>query len=290
MMDIPAIKRYSADKIALLGLFAVGLAVAGLITSARTTRPMRRGAAAVAAIKSEGLEEILDNQGWEAYYFIKDGEGRLVGFSTEIFERAGGYSNSTITSKARFFIRRPYVQENLLLFECDERLDTFTVEMQVRTLGKKVSASIVSLDSSGRVTVTDSVSGEKISIEAKKNSVPEYLIERIAVAATAGREGKVVLNVIGNDGVQDVVVVSTEKMRQASPRLGGKGRIVEIHSPEQQYMIQILLDSADRIAEIITEHQFTLIQVRASREEIIGAFGEVGLFSEQDEALESEAI
>ena len=251
---------------------------------------MRAGAAAVAAVKNEGLGDILDEQGWEAYYFVNDDQGRLVGFATEIFERAGGDANSAVTSKALFFTRRPYVQETLLLFECDDSLDNFRAEMQVRALGRKVSTSVVSLDAGGTVTVIDSGSGEKISIEAEKNSVPEYLIERVAVAATRGREGKIVFNVIGNDGVQDVAIVSTEKMRQASPRLGGKGRMVEIYSPEQQYTMQILLDSADRIVEIATQHQFTLIQVRASREDIMREFGEFGLISEPGEAREADAI
>ncbi len=285
-----AIKKYSADKIALMGLLVLALAAARAITYARTTAPMRAGAEAMAAVRSRGLEDILDEQGWEAYYFVKDGEGRRVGFVTETFERAGSDANSSITSKAQFYLSQPYFQQNLLLFESDRGLGSFRLEHQVRAMGKQVSAGVVSLDKSGKVTVESSEDEKKVTFDAAEGSVPEYLIERIAVAATRGREGRLVLNVIGNDGAQDVVVVSAEKTPQGSPRMGGSGRTVEIHSPEQQSTIQVLLDKAGRIVEIVSQAELTFVQVRAAREDIIREFGEFGLVPEAEEIQERETI
>jgi hypothetical protein len=289
-MNDSAIKKYSADKIGLLGLLVFALAVARVITFVRTTVPMRAGAEAAAAVKSRGLEDILDEQGWEAYYFVKDGEGRLVGFVTETFERAGSDANSTITSKFLFSLPRLYFQQHILLFECDRSVDTFRLEHHVRAMGKGASVATLSLDESGTVTGVSSEGGQKISFEAEKGSVPEYLIERVAVAATRGRKGQLVLNVIRSDGTQDVVVVSTEKTGHGSPRMVGSGRMVEIHSPEQQSTIQVLLDGADRIVEIVSQDELTFVQVRATREDIIHEFGEFGLLPEADEAPERESI
>ena len=271
-MDDSVPRKYSADKIALLGLLVISLLAARLLTGARTIRPLKAGSQQIARLKSEGLDSILDKQDWELYFLIRDTEGKLVGFSSETFERAPTDSEAAITSNGHFYRRIPYFQQSLVWFECDNSLDSFRLEGQSRMAGARPILIEVALDKAGKVTAKSSDSDPQLTFQAEQGSVPEYLIERIAVEATLGTEANVVLNVIGNDGTKDVVVVSTKKTPARQSRMGGTGRTVEIHSPEKQYTIQVVLDSADRIVRI--QHEGVFILERAAREDIIRRFGE----------------
>jgi len=245
----------------------------------------------VEAVKNEGLGDILDKQGWESYYFINDGRGRLVGFVVEMFERGGKNAESTITGNSHIYLGNPYWQQNVQSFECDESFNTFKLEDQIKVLRSQGSITEVNLDKSGNVTVQSSDTERKVTLKAGEGSVPEYLIERIAVAASRGSEGTLVFNVIRNDGTKDVVVVSTKENSGGSSKMAVSGRTVEIHSPEHQYTTQILLDSADQIFEIVSQHQVIFILKRAAREDIMRQFGErIWGVPQQDEVREPEAI
>jgi hypothetical protein len=267
MSDGDTIKKYSADKIALLGLFVLSLVAAKLITASRTTGPLKAGAAAIARIRSEGLQAMLDRQGWEWCLLISNVDNAPLGYNMETFERS---DDAQWPIKSNVTALLGGAQRHMAIFQCDNSLDNYRLEAQ--TLGPTTSTEVI-VSQGGTVTITRSGSNTPIMYRPQAGAVPEYLIERLAIEGTRGSDKKIAFNVVRLDGTEEMALITTKAVGATAKTLDG-GRIVGVYFPEKGDSYQILVDNADNIVQLVFERDITLIFEPTTREEIARIFGE----------------
>jgi hypothetical protein len=264
------IKKYEADKIALLALFAMGLLIARQITSSRYTGPLKAGRQVIAEIKHKGISSFYQNRPGQDYFLIKNDGGRPIGFTVDVSSAtATGQMNVEITSV--LYMRGGLSRERLMFFQSDDSFETFRWTTQA--VGPRIRAQTeISLGEDGVITVTGS--GRRSNPPSYKppaTSIPDFLLDLVFAQMLESDYHKVIVETIDDKGLPVEVVV--HRSDEAAPSddgliyrfnvdFGGVGGFSQ----------QLDLDSQGRILRILIEHDSIYLLERTDADTILREF------------------
>lgn len=281
-------KKYEADKIALLGLFVVGLLIAHFISSSRYTGPLKAGAEVVAEIKRRGISSFLDNLGRRSFFLIKNARGRSIGFTMDVFTDSLPEADLNIQSAGFLYIRGRYSRQQVMSFQSDNSFDEFSWRSE--TAGPRArSGTHVLLGEDGVLTATKLArNGEKQSYKPDPASIPDFLLDLVFTQMLETGHAKIIVVTINAGGAMVEVVVSRIKNKESAP-----GRAEAVYELKVDFLDnrrisqRLYLDSHGRISKMLLEHDGIYLFERTSVENILKQFPEqADLISQKYKMLE----
>jgi len=268
-------KKYEADKIALLGLFVLGLLAAYFTTYSRHTGPRNAGGKIVAGIQQKGISALLEDLGWENFFLIRDAAGRTIGFTVDVFTNLSSQSGWNIQGADHLYIRGRYGWEQLMFFQSDEHLSRFSWQSRVVRPGRS-TATQITLTKDGVVTVTGSGRGGKEQrFKPSSAFLPSPLLNlALSRMIEAGIE-KIIVDLIEADGTISPMVISAsrpgnlhqdqQKLKyKFSLKMLGPGKFSEV----------VYLDDQNRVSKVTLQGNNGYFLERTGRENVLRQFPE----------------
>jgi hypothetical protein len=241
-------RKYEADKIALLGLFVVGLLTARFIASSRYTRPSKAGREIVAEIKRKGISSFLDKQGWQSYFLIKNAAGHLAGFTMDAFIDTPPEAELNIQSAAVVYTRGRYAREQLMFFQSDNSFDEFSWKSEIAGPRGR-SHTEIHLRENGVLTVTK-LNGNKTEATYKPGSafIPDFLLDLVLSQMLETDHRKIIVDTINAGGELVEVVISRKTAENsATPKTDAQHHLNISFLGDQQFSQDVYLDNRRRI-------------------------------------------
>jgi hypothetical protein len=264
-------RKHEADKIALLGLFAVGLLVARFITGSRYTGPRKAGEGVVASVKQKGIANFLDERGWQSFFLVKDARGRTVGFSIDAFTKAEDERALRIQGTGLSYIRGRYRQEHVASFQSDESFEEFLWRSESTGLGGRRGAEII-LGEDGRLTVTrNNGNMVKESYKPAPALVPDFLLDLVLGEMLEGGQVKIIIDTISAEGRVVEVVISRSSDGGSSASEGAYRLNVDFLG-EPRYSQIVYFDGEGQISKKLMEKGGTYLFERAGVEDMLRYF------------------
>ncbi|MHC4345542.1 MAG: hypothetical protein ACYSUP_12755 [Planctomycetota bacterium] len=262
-------RKYEADKIVLLGMFAAGLIIAHLVTAYRYTGPRKAGAKVVAEVKSKGISSFFDNQRHRSFFLIKDVKDRTIGFTTDAFAPSAPPDKPDIQSTALLYIGGRYRKRQLTLFQSDGQFSTFSWKTELFSPAGRVTKEIL-LAEDGVLTITQSGQSTRQGYTPSPDSVPDLLLDLVFVQMLESGYKKIILETINSDGQTIETVVSETRTEGPGPFsfepryelnvtfLGGRGLSQHVY-----------LDHDKRIAGTILKQDRIYLFERTTMEKVL---------------------
>lgn len=262
-------RRYEADKIALLGLFAAGLLIAYFMTSSRYTIPAKAGTEIVEEIKRKGIPSFLHERGWQSFFLIKDAAGRTVGFTMDVFVDSTSEVGLNIQSADLLYIAGTYSRQN---FRSDNSFDQFHWEIKTGGRGRKDSRKMV-MDEDGMLTVTKlGRNRREIDYKPGPASIPEYLLGLVFSQILESEHSKAIIDVIDSDGKVLDMVVRRVRADGGGPLQTEAEYKLKVDFPDEAgYSQEVRFDDQGRVSKVLLEQKGVYFE-RASAEAVLREF------------------
>lgn len=269
------IKKYEADKIALLGLFIVGLLIAHFITSSRYTGPLNAGREVVAEIKRKGISSFLDDRGWQSFFLIKDARDRAIGFTMDVFTDPAPDTKLNIQSAGLLYIRGRYGQEHLFSFQSDNSFDEFSWKSE--TAGPKGrSGTEILLGEDGVLTVTGLSRNKKVqSYKPGSASIPNFLLDLVFSQMLDSARERIIVDTIDAGGKMVEVLICKIKSGDSGPSPTGPAYELNVEFLDERGVSEkVYFNSRGRISKILLRQNGLYLFERTDAENILRQFPE----------------
>ncbi|MHC4574666.1 MAG: hypothetical protein ACYS76_11140 [Planctomycetota bacterium] len=268
-------RKYEADKIALLGLFAGGLLIAYLITSARYTGPRKAGTELVAEVKRKGISAFLDRLGRRSFFLIRNAAGRPIGFTMDTFTDSPSDPKFTIQSAGLLYIKGRYGQEQVMSFQSNDRLDQFAWKSEVAGPTGRSGTEIV-LGEDGVLTVTELTPEQKTqSSRPGPASIPNFLLDLVFTQLLETGHKKVIVDTIDTDGrIVEVAISKTQNTASRASQNQAAYKLSADSLDQRPFSQQVYFDDQGRISKILLQHDGVYLFERTSVESILDKFPE----------------
>ncbi|MHC4647552.1 MAG: hypothetical protein ACYTBJ_18860 [Planctomycetota bacterium] len=269
-MDISdSAKKYEPDKIALLGLFALGLLIAFILTSSRRTRPLRAGREIIAQIKNRGISSFLDDLGSPAFFIIKNAKFNTIGFTMDVYADFAPEPEFDIQSEGILFIRGRYQQA--ASFKSDDRFDVFKWRTEMPGPGVSTGTEL-QLKEDGVLSVSHLGRNSKtLRYKPDPAVIPDFLLDLVFAQMREGPRKKVIVQTINADGKMVEVAVAGFKARNSGQVGEVKYTLSVDFENDPLSTRQVELDGRGRILRIKRKNLYI---ERAEEEDILATFPE----------------
>ena len=270
-------RKYEADKIVLLGLFAAGLVIAYLITASRYTAPRKAGAKVVSEIKRKGISGCFQGRRHRSFFLIKDEADRTIGFTADVFAPSAPPDKPDIQSTALLYLRGRYRKTQLTLFRSDDQFSTFSWKTELVSPAGRVAKGIL-LAEDGVLTITQSGQSTRQGYIPGPDSVPDLLLDLVFTQMLEAGYKKVVIDTIDSDGRTIEVVLSRIKAK-------GPGRpeyelnVIRLDGSRDSQ--QVYLDASRQISAILLKQDPTYLLERTSLEDVLTEVPEAAEYIEK---------
>ncbi|MHC4623151.1 MAG: hypothetical protein ACYS4W_04545 [Planctomycetota bacterium] len=280
-------RKYEAYKIALLGLFVLGLLIAQFITSSRYTGPRKAGKEVVGEVKHKGIASFLDERGWRSFFLVRNARGRIIGFSIDAFVEAASGTRLRIQSTGLLHLRSGYRREQVMSFKSDDNFNEFSWKSESAGRGGRSGTEIVR-EEDGLLTVTRSNhSRVETSYEAEAEAVPEYLLELVLSQMLESNHSRIIIDTISPEGRMVEVAVSI--VRDVGMAQTETGYYLKVDFPDKpRYSQKVYFDDRGRISKILVEQEGAYLFERADAEDMLRFFPDWADYFLQQEADRSE--
>jgi hypothetical protein len=269
MDEVYATRKYEADKIVLLALFALGLLIAYFMASARYGAPAAAGAEIVEQIKNKGIGACLDERGWRAYYLIKDAANRTIGFTTDVFANSTSQTGLNIQSADLLYIAGTYSRQSL---QTDDAFDQFRWDVWAKGRRRMVGTRMV-MDEDGVLTVTK-LGRKRTETHYKPGpaAIPEYLAGLVFEQMLETEYDKAIFDIIDSEGRMLEMIVLRVKVESRGRMQTEVQYEFKVDFPDQPgHSQQISFDDQGRIAKVLIEQRGMYFE-RSSPEAVLRKF------------------
>lgn len=275
MHETSLTKKFASDKVAFFGLFVLGLLFAFFITYSRHTRPLRAGRDFIADFKRDGLSMLLDTDGWESHFIIKNAQGRTVGFVTDVFLNSQTPDKLSIQAASYSYMRSGSLQEQAAYFESDDSFDEFMWRSENVTPAGRSGMEILR-DEDGMVTVTRLGPNKKqSSYNPPPDSVPDFLIDLLLRRFAGSSAKKILVNTIRQDGTMLRILISRTKKPFDSSFTKDDGQVLNVHLLDGTgFTHQVYLNNEGQISQAILNHGRIYLLERADMDDLLREFPE----------------
>jgi hypothetical protein len=266
-------KKYEADKLALLGLFAVGLLIARFITSSRSTRPSKAGREVVAEIKRKGIYSFLNEQDRQSFFLIKNMTGHTIGFTMDVFGNSAPDAKLNIQSAGLLYTRGKYGQEQLTLLQSDDSFDEFSWKTETTSPTGRSRTEIL-LEKDGVLTVTRLARTKRTQkYKPGPASIPDFLLDLVFTQMLESNHRKIIVDTINTDGSLGKVVISKMKNKLPGPPKAEPAYKLKVQFlGDRRFSQEVHLDSRGHISKIWQDDTYRL--ERTNAENILKLFPE----------------
>lgn len=265
-------KKYEADKIALLGLLALGLLIGRFMASSRYTGPLKAGRQVVAEIRQKGISSFYQNQARQSYFLIRNEKHHPVGFRMDTAAELGTGGELNVQMATVLYIRR-LGQDRFMSFQSNDSFEQY--HLRSRTVAPRTrTGSEIVMAQDGTLTVIGSGQRKKPPpYKPPANSIPDFLIDLVIMQMLESDFQKVIVETINDDGRIDETVIH---------------RGPDIHSApdEQLYSFSVgfasrpaetfryFLDGRGQISRIVIHQDRVYLLERTSPEQVLELFPE----------------
>ncbi|MHC4476429.1 MAG: hypothetical protein ACYTEL_12325 [Planctomycetota bacterium] len=276
-MDVTYLtKKYEADKIALLGLLALGLLIARFMASSRYTGPLKAGRQVIAEIKRKGISSFYHNQSRQSYFLIRDVKPDPVGFTMDTGAELVTGGELNIRMATVLYIQGRFTQDRQDRFVSFQSNDSFEqYHWRSRTVAPRAkTGSEIVMAPDGTLTVIRSGQRKKPPpYKPPANSIPDFLLDLVIMQMLESDFQKIIVETINDDGRIDETVIH---------------RGPDIHSApdEQLYSFSVgfasrpaetfryFLDGRGQISRIVIHQDRVYLLERTSPEQVLELFPE----------------
>jgi hypothetical protein len=263
-------RKYEADKIVLLGLFAAGLLIAYLITASRYTGPREAGAKVVAEIRRKGISAYFQGRPHRSFFLVKDGANRAIGFTADVFTPSASPDEPDVRSTALLYIReRRYRKTQLALFRGHDRLSTFSWKTELLKPAGRVTKGIL-LTEEGVLKITHPGQSTRQGYIPSPDSIPDLMLDLVFTQMLEAGYKKVIVETIDSDGRTVEAILSRTKTEGPGPfarQHEYELQVVRLDSPRISQ--HIYLDGNMQIAAILLEQDRKYLLERTTLEDVI---------------------
>ncbi len=260
-------RKYEADKIALLGFFALGLLIAYLLTFSRHTRPLQAGREIIAQIKNRGISSFLDDLGSPAFFIIKNAKLNTIGFTMDVYADFAPEPEYDIQSEGILFIGGRYQQA--VSFKSDDRFDIFTWRTEISGPGVSTGSEL-ELEEDGVLSVSHLGRNSKtLRYKPDAGVIPDFLLDLVFAQMRESPRKKVIVQTINADGKMVEVAVARFKARNSAQVGEVKYALSVDFENDPLSTQQVDLDGRGRILRIKKKNLYI---ERAEEEDILATF------------------
>jgi len=268
------LQKYEADKLALLGMFVLGLFIAYLISAARYGWPRSAAIELTTQIKKRGITSILEQTGMEKFFLVRNPAGRVAGFTIEVFARNKENQRFHIQSASHYYIKGLYTEEQKTFFQTDDHLEEFSWRSNTVTpRGSKVRT--LSLSRGGKLTIRQSGRRPKVQFEIGPATLPNTVLDLVFTQMLEDELDKIILDVIQSDGsiVQTIIYRDNSEYSDTAEKKRMYKFRLEI-AQRKGLIEEFYLDSNKRISSITLAGRRNYSFQRSSISEILKYFPE----------------
>ncbi|MHC4184760.1 MAG: hypothetical protein ACYSUC_07520 [Planctomycetota bacterium] len=264
-------KKYKADKVALLGLFAVSLLAARLITSQRYAEPRAAGQELVGQIKQKGISSFLEGRGPQSFFLIKNAADHIMGFTMDVVTEAAD-AEFSIQLAGLLYTRGRYNRKQIMLFQTNDSVDEFS--WRIKTVGPQGSSDTeIVLQEDGVLTVIKPNQNEtESSYKPGHAAIPDFLLDLVFRQLLESDHIKIIVDTITNKGNIVQVVISRripEDLRP--PQTDAAYELYVQYLDDRRRSQHVILDDQGWIESV---EQNGIYFERANREKVLGQFPE----------------
>jgi len=267
--DMDRARKYEADKIVLLGLFAVGLLIAQILTVSRYTGPQKQGTKVIAEIKRKGISSFFPERQGRSFFVIRDAADRTAGFTADVVGPAAPPYKLGIQSAALLYARPRYRKEQLMSFKSDERFSTFSWKSEVVISGRRSRKELL-LGDDGVLTIGESGQSRKRGYTPAEHSIPDALLDLVFSQMLDSGYKKIIVDAIDSDG--QTTEVAIRQTRTVGPgALSGlpEYELNVIFLDRRRSSQQVHLDADKRISGISLQQDPKYEFERTTLEEVL---------------------
>lgn len=268
-------KKYEADKIALLGLFVVGLVIAGFMTFSRYTGPLKAGSEVIAEIKRKGISTFLDSQGRQTFFLIRNARGRIIGFTMDVFTDSTSDPKFDIQSASLLYIRGKYGQEQVTFFKSDNSFDEFSWRSETAGPAGRGGTDIL-LGEDGLLTVTKS--GRSKTLPGYKPgpaSIPNFLVDLVFAQMLESGRSKIIVDIIEPAGTTTAALVSRIQAQDSAAAEERAACVLKLELLNNRgFSEEVYFDGQGKISKILLQQNGICLLERTTAETVLGQFPE----------------
>jgi hypothetical protein len=271
-MDLTSTARkYEADKIALLGFFALGLLMAYLLTFSRHTRPLQAGREIVTQIKNRGISSFLDDLDSPAFFLVKNAKLNTIGFTMDVYVDYAPEPEFDIQSEGILFIRGRFAHQQAASFKSNDRFDVFKWRTEISGAGVSTGSEL-ELEEDGVLSVSHLGRNSKtLRYKPEPGVIPDFLLDLVFAQMRESPRKKVIVQTINADGKMVEVAVTGFEVRDSAQVGEVKYTLSVDFENDPLSTQQVDLDGRGRILRIKRKN---LYFERVTKENILTMFPE----------------
>lgn len=248
-----ALHKYGADKLALLGMFVLGLLVAYLISATRYGWPRSAAIELTDRIKGLGISSIQEKEEMEKFFLVKDSAGRVAGFTIEIFSEDKQSERFDVEYASHYYIKGRYSEQQKAFFQSGDHLEEFIWRSETVTPGG-TKAVVIKLSKNGMLTVTRADGRASSSFKIGRATLPSTVLDLVFGQMLETGVDEIILDIIRAQGSIVQMLISREDIEDADSSRPGREYKFRVDIAHRQEITRyVYLDSDKKISGIILQ-------------------------------------
>ena len=158
---------------------------------------LNAGIEVVTSIKTEGIDNFLDNQNRQRYFFIKDSGRQTIGFMIDVLIDSEQDAPYNIQAAGHLYGRQ--LSEQATRFRCRNNLDEFIWQSETSSPSGRNRREVI-LDENGIMEVVDSKTQTKSRCLISPASIPDIFTEQILRRMLEISAKNLIVDIIDSDG------------------------------------------------------------------------------------------
>jgi len=240
---------------------------------------LEAGSKAVAEIRRRGLSRFLENHNRQSLYLIRDGRGRAIGFTADVFVNQNLQQQMQVKAAGIFYVRSGYDRERVSSFESDDRLRRFRWNTEFAdALGNLILQRVgtqVTVEQDGTMTVTSSdPQRSKEQLCLGPVSVPDVLIGVVLEQLVDSGVQRCMLDLIQPDGTVTPVLVHRLELKPETAKQKIAYAFHLLLLDGQGYYERLYLDGNKRIVRAVLQQEDLILFEQAELSEVVRLFPE----------------
>ena len=208
-MDIEnTVRRFSLDKVALLGFLALGLLAAKLLVFTRNEKPLQAGTQLVEAVKSGEIIKQSAGQKTVMSFLMKNKNNQPVGFIVNQFD----VKDSKLRDNSIFYIQSPLHQERVVSFEGSADLSEFVWKYDAASPYTRASLQ-TQFGNSVLIVTNFELAGREYRLNPQSPWLPDVLVVPVMRNMLDSDISKAILELLVPEGRLMPAMISTVKTK-----------------------------------------------------------------------------
>ena len=239
----------------------------------------------IEAIKSRGLDSLIENQNRQTFLLIKDSNRQTIGFMIDVLLNSEPDAKFNIHAAGHFYVRG--IQEQAVRFQCVNNLNEFVMESETSSTTGQNNTEII-LDESGIMTVRDSGTQIESKHRISPVAMPDIFIEAILSRIIESDTKQIITDIIDTDGkiTPTIVSVIEENTADENASYTIKLEFLDGHG----FYELIYLNKNMQITKVIVQQNNRYVLEAATRADIVREFPERADFLSQKSNIIGDVI